>query len=844
MAASGRESHRGEIITFYSYKGGTGRTMALANVACLLGERIPPREKVLVVDWDLEAPGLHRFFPGRLDRHRGASVMDLGLDATPGVIDLFTWLSDALPASEAESEEACDQRLAEAFSGLAIDAYVGPTDVAGVHIMRAGRNDDGQYAKRVNTFGWEALFRRAPGVYRAFAERLAQAYRYVLVDSRTGVTDISGICTSLLPEKLVVVFTPNRQSLTGVKELVEQATAYRRRSDDLRPLLVFPLPSRIEGSLEQLRALWRMGDQDRQVVGYQPMFEQLLAKAYGLERCSLAEYFDGVQIQQTPDYAYGEEIAVRRSSDRLSIQESFRIFTERLTSGAPPWEVPGGAVDDVPTPARGTSAPPLPAAGSPGPSWLSDRETGARRRVFLSYARADLERVALEAGGFDVWWDRTAQHGAKWVDEVTKKLDEADAIVVCWSEASVQSDWVRAEADEGLRRGLLLPVLLDDVVPPIGFRRLRSADLRRDPERGLAELLEAVEQTTRSLPGGMAAATVPVLSAPSPARSHLRLWLAGAGAAVLAIAVFVLVAEVRSPNANTPVVVPMQDPPTPSDEPAGTTGSKPGTTTTPGAGDATSGRPVAARLPSFVGLPTSDAKRTADVLGLDVLMTDGASKDVPFLEGVVTSQTPVAGSLVAGRTPVRLVISTLPATTPTVVGMTLTDALKALERARLRLGATETRRVADAAVGTVIQQRPAPGTSVAARSPVDVVVVRGAQLSDYEIRIYYLDGNAEAKALAYRVRDRVTVAGTDARLLARPRSFFTGRLAPKKGHEIRYGSASERPVATELQRALASRDLPRFTPLHIQQETGSGYVREPRSVVSVLIATGLAPASS
>ena len=61
---------RGEVVTFYSYKGGTGRTMALANVACLLAQRVSASERVLVVDWDLEAPGLHRFFPGR--RARGA----------------------------------------------------------------------------------------------------------------------------------------------------------------------------------------------------------------------------------------------------------------------------------------------------------------------------------------------------------------------------------------------------------------------------------------------------------------------------------------------------------------------------------------------------------------------------------------------------------------------------------------------------------------------------------------------------------------------------------------------------------------------------------------------------
>ena len=50
----------GQIITFYSYKGGTGRTMALANLGCLLAR--DEGFRVLMMDWDLEAPGLHRYF--------------------------------------------------------------------------------------------------------------------------------------------------------------------------------------------------------------------------------------------------------------------------------------------------------------------------------------------------------------------------------------------------------------------------------------------------------------------------------------------------------------------------------------------------------------------------------------------------------------------------------------------------------------------------------------------------------------------------------------------------------------------------------------------------------------
>lgn len=72
-------SRDGRIVTFYSYKGGTGRTMALANTAWILAAN---GKRVLAVDWDLEAPGLHRFFHPFLDPST--------LGATTGVIDLIT----------------------------------------------------------------------------------------------------------------------------------------------------------------------------------------------------------------------------------------------------------------------------------------------------------------------------------------------------------------------------------------------------------------------------------------------------------------------------------------------------------------------------------------------------------------------------------------------------------------------------------------------------------------------------------------------------------------------------------------------------------------------------------
>jgi hypothetical protein len=154
----------------------------------------------------------------------------------------------------------------------------------------------------------------------------------VLIDSRTGLSDVSGICATLLPEKLVTVFTPNRQSLDGLDALISRATEYRRNSSDLRSLKVYPLPSRIEASLDKLRADWRYGNSEHNIEGYQPLFDGALRKSYGRLPWNPDDYFNQVQIQQVPDYAYGERIAVldERGQDVFSLTASYERFTQWL----------------------------------------------------------------------------------------------------------------------------------------------------------------------------------------------------------------------------------------------------------------------------------------------------------------------------------------------------------------------------------------------------------------------------------------------------------------------------------------------------------------------------------
>src|SRR5205807_2275318 len=126
----------------------------------------------------------------------------------------------------------------------------------------------------------------------------------------------------------------------GVLDLVQRATHYRRQSNDLRPLAVFPLASRVDTTFPTYIHDYRMGNSEQEIIGYQPAFEELFKQIYDLPRCNLEHYFDNVQIQHVPEYAYGEKIAVllQRSSDRLSIARSYENFTRRLQNLTGPWE--------------------------------------------------------------------------------------------------------------------------------------------------------------------------------------------------------------------------------------------------------------------------------------------------------------------------------------------------------------------------------------------------------------------------------------------------------------------------------------------------------------------------
>jgi eukaryotic-like serine/threonine-protein kinase len=338
----------GEVVTFYSYKGGTGRTMTLVNLAYLLADKLPYGQRILLLDWDLEAPGLHRYFHDRLRVLQ--TDKNSHVDAMPGLIDLFCLMKQTADDKTADASDAVqingneDERPKwTPLETIEIDDFILGTDNPNLHMIKAGLIDDG-YSTRVNTFDWEGFYDRFPSIFLRFAEKLKSRYRYIFIDSRTGQTDTAGICTALMPEKLVAVFTPNRQSLLGMESIIRQAIAYRNASEeDMRPLMVFPLPSRVEVSQDELRATWRSGDKARNIEGYEPFFTRVLSDVYGLKYCHLKKYFDEVQIRHSPVYAFGEEIAVlieksKKVEDDYSLTRAYKNLLDWLEPGYLPWQ--------------------------------------------------------------------------------------------------------------------------------------------------------------------------------------------------------------------------------------------------------------------------------------------------------------------------------------------------------------------------------------------------------------------------------------------------------------------------------------------------------------------------
>jgi hypothetical protein len=236
-----------KIVTFYSYKGGVGRTMSLANVAFLAAI---DGLKVLVMDWDMEAPGLAYYFRGLHDAAEAKSLKN-----TPGLLDIFwNWSSSAeLAQSEADVQELFSGvESGEVFAQCArplVDPGLFKRELK-LDYMSAGSLRIGAdkllYEDALSKFSWTDFFEKyAGGAVLEFLKKWAKTdYDLILIDSRTGFADVAGICTMQMPDEVALCFVLNRQNIDGIARV---ASAIRERRNE--EISLFAVPMRFSGGV-------------------------------------------------------------------------------------------------------------------------------------------------------------------------------------------------------------------------------------------------------------------------------------------------------------------------------------------------------------------------------------------------------------------------------------------------------------------------------------------------------------------------------------------------------------------------------------------------------------------
>ncbi|HEU0310274.1 MAG TPA: TIR domain-containing protein [Sphingomicrobium sp.] len=170
------------------------------------------------------------------------------------------------------------------------------------------------------------------------------------------------------------------------------------------------------------------------------------------------------------------------------------------------------------------------------PNEPPEPSTAKGATLFLSYAHSDevqARRIAaaLEEAGYTVWWDALIEGGAAYAKSIGAALEAADAVIVLWSKASVESDWVRDEAAQARDRQRLIPLSIDGTRPPLGFGQYQVIKLRHWRGRCDTPEFVALERAIATARG----APVPLPRVRSRRLSRRTALLAGGGAAVAAI---------------------------------------------------------------------------------------------------------------------------------------------------------------------------------------------------------------------------------------------------------------------------------------------------------------------
>ena len=217
--------------------------MALANLAFLAAMN---GKRVLVMDWDLEAPGLSYYFRGQLDATQAKQLKD-----APGILDIVWEWSQAVSEAKGAAADGLIKRYesgtpyADCVRPL-LASYILPNgaalDFIGAGSKLVSSKPPRRYEEALAEFSWtDFLNQKAGGIVLDTLRSWAKNnYDLVLLDSRTGMADVAGICTMQLPDVVALCFIFNRQNIDGVAKI---AGAIRTEREE--KIVIRALPMRI-----------------------------------------------------------------------------------------------------------------------------------------------------------------------------------------------------------------------------------------------------------------------------------------------------------------------------------------------------------------------------------------------------------------------------------------------------------------------------------------------------------------------------------------------------------------------------------------------------------------------
>jgi hypothetical protein len=213
-------------ITFYSYKGGVGRSLLVANAARYLSTL---GKKVFALDLDLEAPGLHYKFELGRDSVRTHAMV--------GVVDILTDFlkKGALPSS---------------LDGYTSQITVAP-EAGVIQLMRAGTAPQGDYWQKLSRVNWYDLFYGPEPLGAPFflelKERIRRAFApdFLLIDARTGMTEMGGVAATLLADTVVCLALASIEHLEGLRAVMRGIRQSTSREYTSTNVMLVPVLSRL-----------------------------------------------------------------------------------------------------------------------------------------------------------------------------------------------------------------------------------------------------------------------------------------------------------------------------------------------------------------------------------------------------------------------------------------------------------------------------------------------------------------------------------------------------------------------------------------------------------------------